>query len=201
MKIHRLTVGPFHTNCYIIQINEHCFIVDPGGDVDRIINKIYHLRCTPLAIVATHAHFDHILGAKPLKERFNIPFWMHREDLPVLLAQPAFVKHFWGIELPDTIDSVDRFLDEGDALNTGVKVIHTPGHSPGSITLAGDGFLIVGDVIFKDGYGRTDLPGGNESLLFRSISRILSYPDNTSVLPGHGEVTTVGYLRKITDLW
>ncbi len=199
MRIHKLTVGPFQTNCYIVENGKDCFVVDPGGDAELILEEIQRIGCEPRAIVATHAHFDHVMGVKPLKVELGIPFLMHRDDMPILLGQPMFVKQFWGFELPDMIDRVDRFIDEGDILDSTIRVIHTPGHSPGSITLAGSDFLIVGDVIFKDGYGRTDLPGGDERLLIKSIMRILSYPEDTIVYPGHGPETTVGYLKKVTN--
>ncbi len=192
MRVERITVGPFQTNCYIVETGGNCYIVDPGGDIHIILEKLKNLECEPTAIIATHAHFDHVLGVKDLKIQLEIPFIMHAADLPILLGQPEFVRNFWGFELPNLIDRVDRFVDEGDRLNSDLVVMHTPGHSPGSISLVGNGFLITGDVIFKDGYGRTDLPGGDTKLLARSIERILSFDDKTLIYPGHGPVTTVG---------
>lgn len=199
MKVVRISAGFFQTNTYIVMDKGLCIIIDPGEEVEKIMQVIRELRCSPNKIVCTHAHFDHILGVNPLKRNFDIPFVIHSDDLLILRKQKEFVKSFWGIEIDDIPDSADDFIGEGEEIG-GLKVIHTPGHSPGSITLIGKTFAIVGDLIFKESVGRTDLPGGDEKTLLNSITRVLSLPENIILCPGHGPETTVGHERKFNPI-
>ncbi len=195
MRIERISGGFFGTNTYIVVEDESCIIIDPGEEIGKIVQRIRELGCTPLKIISTHAHFDHILGVNSIKREFRIPFLIHPEELPILREQKEFVKTFWGLDIEDIPESADGFVEEGDKIGS-LKVIHTPGHSPGSITLLGDSFAFVGDLIFKESVGRTDLPGGDDITLLKSIHRVLQLPDDTVLYPGHGPETTVGHEKK-----
>ncbi len=199
MRVIKISGGFFQTNTYLLVDGHICIIVDPGEEISEILQMLNKLSCTPDRIVCTHAHFDHIIGVNALKKKFRIPFFIHSEDLPILRSQKEFVKLLWGLEIRDIPQDADGYVEEGDKIGN-LKVLHTPGHSPGSITLLGDTFAIVGDLIFKESVGRTDLPGGDEKTLLSSIARILSLPDDTLLYPGHGPKTTVGYEKKFNPV-
>ena len=201
MKIEKLIVGQLQTNCYLIiavrqleekQSRRECLIIDPGDDADFIINRIRDLELKPIGIVATHGHFDHILSVTELKLAFGIPFYLHKADLSILKRTQSTAKYFTGLEV-DPPPPVDKYLKKGQILKVGrgnLKVIETPGHTPGSISLYSnkDKVVFVGDLLFAGGgVGRTDLQGGNAKLLDVSIKKILKLPKNTVVYPGHGE--------------
>jgi hydroxyacylglutathione hydrolase len=196
MKYERIVVGALETNCYLVYCEEtrKCAVVDPGADADRIISLIDTKEFVPSVLINTHGHIDHVGANKDIKEKFGIPLCIHASDsrmLDNILATTMGL--FLGAKKSP---KPDRFLEDGDEIQVGnkvLKVIHTPGHSPGSISLAGDGFLLTGDVLFCGGVGRTDLPGGSWKDLEESIrNKIYTFPDATEVLPGHGPITTVG---------
>jgi glyoxylase-like metal-dependent hydrolase (beta-lactamase superfamily II) len=146
-------------------------------------------------IVATHAHFDHLVAARELRDVTGAPFHMHEEDRPLLDWYQESGRMFLGIELPPPPE-VDTNAVEGDKLIAGsaeLEVIHTPGHSPGSISLVSPRVVFSGDTLFALGVGRTDLPGGDERALVSAIkTKIFTFADETPVYPGHGPPTTVG---------
>lgn len=189
MKIIKLVVGQLQTNCYLLIDHNQCLIIDPGDDGDFIINKIKDMEVRPIGIIATHGHFDHILAATELKLAFNIPFYLHKNDLPILKRTRLTAKYFTGVET-DPPPEADRELKEGQIIKVGSKrlrVIETPGHTPGGISLYVKGAVFVGDLIFKDGVGRTDLAGGDSNMLDISIKKISELPKETIVYPGHGD--------------
>jgi len=145
--------------------------------------------------VATHTHFDHVLGVTELKTQTGAPFLIHKDDLETLEAMQERVRMFFGLKVPAP-PKVDGFLKEGDSVNFGderLNILHTPGHSPGSISLVGDGYVITGDALFNQSIGRTDLPGGDFDTLINSIkSKLFALPDDTMVYPGHGSETSIG---------
>jgi len=194
-NVHALVVGRLATNCYVLENEGVAIIVDPGDDPERILRFIKDIKTKPSAIVATHAHFDHVLGVDHLRRVLRIPFLLHREDLPILESMQNRARHFVGIEVPKP-PKVDGFLEDGKGLRLGsetVKVLHTPGHSPGSITLYGNGYVMTGDALFNQSIGRTDLPGGDFDTLVRSIKeRLFMLEDETIVYPGHGPETSIG---------
>jgi len=225
MSVEILVVGQLATNCYLFydENSREAFVIDPGDDGEYIFNKIRDLELKPQAILATHAHFDHILAVTELKLAFNIPFYLNAKEAKILKRTQPTAKHFTGLKV-DPPAKVDKFLKEGQILRLGnlsLKVLETPGHTPGSLSyLANDptfesgcstlpirpcstpdsstgrrgsrGIIFTGDLIFSQGgYGRTDLQGGNFEELQRSIKKILSLPSETIIYPGHGESTTV----------
>lgn len=199
MKVIKLIVGQLQTNCYLFIDKGQCLIIDPGDDADFIISTIRDLEVKPIGLLATHGHFDHLLSATELKLAFEIPFYLHKADLPILKRTESTAKYFTGLSV-DPPPPVDKYLKKGQILRVGkgkLRVIETPGHTQGSIILKGKGIVIVGDLIFAGGgVGRTDLPGGDSNLLNTSIKKILSLPKDTIIYSGHGEETTVEEEKK-----
>jgi hydroxyacylglutathione hydrolase len=194
-KIHTIVVGNLQTNCYILQSGAEAIIVDPGDEPERILRFIKDINTTPTRIVATHTHFDHVLGVDEIRKTMKVPFLIHRDDLPMLQSMQSRVRQFMGFEVPPP-PKVDGYVNDGDSLKVGdetMRVLLTPGHSPGSISLSGDGFVLTGDALFNQSIGRTDLPGGDPEALIRSIrDRLFTLDDETIVYPGHGPETTIG---------
>jgi glyoxylase-like metal-dependent hydrolase (beta-lactamase superfamily II) len=170
-------------------------IIDPGDEPERILRFLDDLAVRPNKIIATHTHFDHVLGVNAIRTKLNIPFLIHRDDLSMLESMQSRVRQFMGFNVPPP-PKVDQFLTDGESITIAhdtVKVIHTPGHSPGSISLAGRGYVLTGDALFNQSIGRTDLPGGDLDTLVRSITdRLFSLDDDTIVYPGHGPETSIG---------
>lgn len=199
MIVKRLCVGLLQTNCYIVgcEDTKEGAIIDPGGDAKRILAEVERLGLRIKYIINTHGHFDHILANKEVVKATEAPLAIHCADAPMLTkGGGAF---FFGI-IGKASPPADIMLDESQVLTMGkieLKVLHTPGHSPGSICLYNEeeGVLFDGDVLFNMGIGRTDLPGGNYSVLMDSIQRLLALPDETTVYPGHGPPTTIGQER------
>ena len=195
VKIYPLVVGRLQTNCYILQSGKEALIIDPGDEPDRIRKFMADLGAKPSLIVATHTHFDHVLGVESLKAETGAPFSIHKDDLPMLEAMQARVQQFMGFYVPPP-PKVDSFLKHGDQLTLGnetIRILHTPGHSPGSISLAGRGYVFTGDALFSQSIGRTDLPGGDYQTLIHSIrEQLFLLDDNTLVYPGHGPETSIG---------
>lgn len=193
MKIHPLTVGPLQENCYVVQEGEQCVIVDPGDEAPRIEQTLKHLGLTPEAIWLTHAHFDHIGAVPDLVEAWGLPVWLHQADLEMYNRAPEIAAR-WGFSLPP-MPQPSGFLQEGQSLPLGFEVLFLPGHAPGHV-----GFyhpthhqLLSGDVLFKGGIGRYDLPGSDFALLKASLMQLLSLPPQTQVWPGHGLPTTLAH--------
>ena len=199
LKWKSLTVGPFGMNAYLLWCDQTLagILVDPGDEIDLILQTAETLNLKLEKIVITHAHLDHVLHAKFAQERLSIPLFMHREDEP-LLQKMQYQAEMFGLKALDP-PHVHGYLSEGDEVRFGqvaMKVLHAPGHSPGSIILYGENIAVVGDVLFLGSIGRTDLPGGSYETLMRSIrQKLLTLPDQMRILPGHGEETTIGFER------
>ncbi len=195
VAIHTLVVGKLETNCYVIESHGEAIVVDPGDEPDRIVRFLRDINDRPKNIVATHAHFDHVLGVDRVRSSTVATFLIHRGDLPILESMQSRVRQFMGFEVPPP-PKVDGYLKNGDSLKVGgetIRVLHTPGHSPGSISLSGDGYVLTGDALFNQSIGRTDLPGGDLKTLMHSIrNRLFKLDDDTIVYPGHGPETTIG---------
>jgi glyoxylase-like metal-dependent hydrolase (beta-lactamase superfamily II) len=195
-------VGPLQCNCTIIGDENvaEAIVIDPGDEVSRIHRRLTSLNLKLRQILVTHAHIDHVGGALKLKSLTGAPIFLNENDLPLLqmmAAQAAWV----GVDAPETAPP-----DEGlhDGRHVGLpsypaQVLHTPGHTQGSVCLhfAPLKMLIAGDTLFAGSIGRTDLPGGNFEQIINSIqSRLLTLPDDTKVIPGHGPLTTIGAERR-----
>ncbi len=195
-----LSVGQMATNCYLVSDTKtgEGIIIDPGDDAEYISDTLLKLHITPTKIIATHGHFDHLMAAYALKLGFGIPFCMHPLDTFLVSRMEQTAKHFLGVPYVDPAPSVDTKLREGEVIAVGsirLTVLHTPGHTPGSICLyeENSGVLFTGDTVFADGsVGRTDHSYSSSEALQSSLKRILSYPLTTRLLPGHGRETTIG---------
>jgi hydroxyacylglutathione hydrolase len=200
MKYESVIVGALETNCYIVYCQEtlECAIIDPGAEPEKIFRLITHKGLKPTILINTHGHVDHIGANRDIKDKFDIPLYLHEADSPMLesVLQSELSFFLGAKESPPP----DKFLEEGDEIKIGnisLLVIHTPGHSPGSVSLLGDGILFSGDTLFFGGVGRTDLPGGSWSEMESSIrEKIFTLPADTVVLPGHGPTTTVDQEKK-----
>lgn len=194
-------VGPLGCNCFIVgdPATKRAIVIDPGGDAERLVSSLTEKELTVTAIVATHAHFDHLIAAEALREQTGAPFYMHDSDKPLLDWYEESGRMFLGIEL-GSAPAVDTKVAEGDLLKAGdaeLQVIHTPGHSPGSISLISSGAVFSGDTLFAGSIGRSDLPGGDGDTLLGAIaSKLLTLDDTVTVYPGHGPVTTIGRERR-----
>jgi glyoxylase-like metal-dependent hydrolase (beta-lactamase superfamily II) len=200
MQIVQIPNGQFVENCYLI-IDERageCAIVDPGEEAGLILHKLAATGAKPVGIWLTHAHIDHVLGVPRVAAETGAPVWLHPADRPLYDAVPEQATWF-GLEAP-ALPSPDRTFAHGDTVRVGdvaFQVRHTPGHSPGSVSLVGPGVVLGGDVLFAGSIGRTDLPGGDFDTLIASIEReLLSLPEATIVYTGHGPQTTIGHERR-----
>jgi hydroxyacylglutathione hydrolase len=195
-----LIVGPLQCNCYLVGDPEtrDAIVIDPGDQPDDILAAAERHGLRLAAAVATHAHFDHVLAAEALRRRAGIPFALHRDDLPVLAWLQESGLLFLGEQLPPPPE-VDQALADGDEVAAGtvrLGVLHTPGHSPGSISLLAPGEAVFsGDTLFFASIGRTDLPGGDQSQELDSIRTRLFPLGDLPVYPGHGPQTTLGEER------
>jgi glyoxylase-like metal-dependent hydrolase (beta-lactamase superfamily II) len=195
MKYELVIVGALETNCYLVYCEETraCAVIYPGADPEKIISAIADLELKPAVVLNTHGHVDHIGGNSDIVRKYAVPLAMHDADTGMLQVSDY-------IELSLLLGAKnspppDRLLTEGDEVAFGrasLRVVHIPGHTPGSIGFVAGGILFSGDTLFCGGVGRTDLPGGSWKDLERSIrERILTLPEETIVLPGHGPWTTV----------
>ncbi len=199
MKYMMIVVGPLETNCYLVYDEEtkDCLIVDPGAEAEKIFPVIAEEGLKPLAILNTHGHIDHTGANRDMKDKYNVPLLMHAgdKDLMTRLHQLELSLFLGAKDSPP----VDKPLRDGEEIRIGrgvLRVIHTPGHSPGSVSLLAESFLLSGDTLFFEGVGRTDLPGGDPRQIEKSIrDRLMILPDDLEVLPGHGPLTTIGRER------
>ena len=216
MKIEQFTFGPFGTNTYVLVdedgkvllIDPACFYEQERQLLYQTISRLLHPD-QPLTIVATHGHLDHLWGAKWATETWHTPVLMHEADIPMAQAMQQQYDLF-GVGL-----KAERFeIEEFKSQNSEVRfqksdfriqmsefrgqIIHTPGHTQGSVCLyfPEERKLFSGDTLFRCGYGRTDLPGGNYGQLISSLEQLMTLPPETEVFPGHGESTTIGYERR-----
>jgi hydroxyacylglutathione hydrolase len=200
ISISRLTVGAFSANCYIIgsEKTREGIVIDPGGNAKEIINTINITHLKIKTIILTHGHADHIAALFDIKSCTGAQVAIHRADANFLYG-PREYSMMWGISYR-TPDQPDKLLEEGDFIEISdlhFKVIHTPGHTPGSICLQIDDKVFTGDTVMYRGIGMTVLPGSNRRQLIDSIhSRLMILPDQTQLYPGHGRQTTVGDERR-----
>jgi len=200
MILKSLTVGPLEVNCYILacERTKEGIVIDPGDDVQDILAAVQEDGIRIREIVATHGHFDHIGHAREVQQALGVPFAIHRDDL-FLVEGLEDAAALFGVRAGKPPE-VARFLAGGDEVrfgDEGLKVLHTPGHSPGGVTLVRKGLALVGDCLFAGSIGRTDMPGQSHEVLMASLrDRIMPLDDATEVHPGHGPPTTIGQERK-----
>jgi len=201
--IHKIIpVGPLHCNCSIIgdETTHEAMVIDPGDDIDDIVAIIDEHKLQVKQIVITHAHIDHVGGAMKLRAKTGAPILLNQNDYALL--KMLDVQASWlGMKPPGVVE-IEAGLAHDETLRAGklaASVLHTPGHTEGSVCLyfPAEKMLIAGDTLFARSIGRTDLPGGSFEKIMRSLrDRVLTLPDETTVIPGHGPVTTIGEERE-----
>lgn len=206
MIVEHFSVAPLGCNCVILGDEERgsAIVVDPGGEAPRILGRLAELGLRCEGIVHTHTHFDHIGGTKEVQEATSASNMIHEDDLFLYQGVQMQLDGFRAPFQAPEVAEIDRFLAEGDTVQAGeleLNVLHTPGHSPGSICLTMEGdrpIVVAGDTLFARSIGRSDLWGGNASQIIDSIQRkLFSLPDETLVIAGHGPTTTIGEERKM----
>lgn len=197
LKITTYPLGPIQTNCYVIQnANNQCLIVDPGEEGARINSIVKQAGLSPVAILLTHGHFDHIGAVDAVRDAFHVPVYIHEFEKDTL-TDPALngSTRYPGLPLVKN-KAADELITEEGMMEVGpfqFEVRHTPGHSPGSVSFIFEEsrFAVVGDTLFQGSVGRTDLPGGDTATLLASIhDKLLTLDDDVIIYPGHGPTTT-----------
>lgn len=199
MVIKRLVVGLLQVNCFVVfdEETKEAIIIDPGGDAREILKFAEKNNLKIKYIVNTHGHLDHTYDNRKIKEATNSPLLIHKLDAEMLTSPAKNFSFVMGIIFKSP--PADKLLNEGDIIefgNISLKVLNTPGHTPGGISLLTDKVVFVGDTLFAGSVGRTDLPGGSMEELLKGIKeKLLILPDDTIVHPGHGPSTTIGRER------
>lgn len=206
LKTKRFVANPIGENCYLVwDDSRECAIIDCGAWGDAKEEKIYQFivenNLHPVMALQTHMHFDHTMGLPFLYREFGLKPQCHAEEMPVYEAAPAMVREWFDMELPPLVP-IGQYLCDGQELNFGrtrVRVIHTPGHTPGGLCfyLPEAKVLFSGDTLFQGSVGRSDLPGGNARSLVEGIrTKLLTLPSDVTVYPGHGPATTIADERQ-----
>lgn len=197
MEWKQIPLGPLQTNCYLLYDKENrCIVIDPGDNGTALIEYMEQEGLKPLAICLTHAHYDHIGAVEDVRNRWNIPVYIHENEKEWLL-NPSMNGSARHPMQPISGKPADHLIQEEGVLTIGpftIEILETPGHSPGSVSyyIKDIETVFSGDALFNGGIGRTDLLGGDHATLIESIhNKLLSLPDHTIVLPGHGFSTTV----------
>lgn len=196
MIVKSLAVGPIMANCFIVGCEQtrEAAVIDPGDEADRILAAVAEADLTVKQIVNTHGHFDHVSANKAMKEATGAPILIHALDEPMLSQLAASAAGF-GLSAQNS-PPPDKTIDGGDTISFGqitLTVLHTPGHTPGGVSLATDGFVFVGDTLFAGSIGRTDFPGGNYATLITSIQqKLFTLGNEVRVMCGHGPETSIG---------
>lgn len=188
------TVGPMEANCYILYNPDkrEGLIIDPGAEGSHLIKFIKQEKIFINYIINTHGHPDHIGANRKIKEYTNAPILIHQYDAPMLTKSGSVLSLIFPLE--SSSPPADTFIKDGDLIECAgmkLKILHTPGHTPGGISLLIDDFIFTGDTLFSGSIGRSDLPGGSQEVLLNSIKKILSLEENLIIYPGHGPSTTV----------
>lgn len=200
MIIKDLVVGPIMANCFIVgcENTRAAAVIDPGADADKILMALARLKLTAKYILNTHGHFDHVGANRRMKDATGAEILIHTLDVPMLSCLSASAAA-WGMAAEDS-PAPDRTLADGDTVAFGtitLKVIHTPGHTPGGISFSTDGFVFVGDTLFAGSIGRTDFPGGDYDTLLGSIrNKLFLLDEKVNVFTGHGPATTIGQEKR-----
>ena len=190
INIRTLPLGAYQTNCYLVWGDDSpsCVVIDPGYEPETVLSEVRKLGKTLAAILLTHGHFDHVGGVREIAMDVECPVYLCEQDLSMpqaITAGPLYYTNLYG---------------EGDFVELAglsFKVLHTPGHTPGSVCLMCENVLFSGDTLFWGSCGRTDLPGGNWAAIVKSLKRLADLPGDYNVYPGHGNTTKLSFERKM----
>ncbi len=197
MQVERFQVGPLDNNLYLLTTpgSRDAIVVDPSLESETVLDQIRARGLAVRRILLTHAHVDHILNVHPFHDATGAPVWLHSGDR-AYYERGKDQAATMGLPWPGSVP-IDHWIEEGEEVGIPgieVRALFTPGHSPGSVTFATPEGILVGDVLFRDSVGRTDLPGGDWDTLLRSIrGKLFVFPPETRVYPGHGPLTTIGH--------
>ena len=199
MIIKTVVIGPLQVNCYIIadEASKKAVVIDPGDEPERIMDVINEGGLKVEYIICTHGHFDHVGAVIDLKRETGARVVLHKEDLS-LYSSSKDAAFLWGFDAEDQ-PAPDIYVKDGDIIKAGdlsFEVLYTPGHSTGGICLYSGDIVVTGDTLFEGSVGRTDLPGGDMARLKKSFQRLMSLPEKTKVLPGHGPASSIGREKK-----
>lgn len=183
MTITTVPLGLYQTNCYILAEGDRCLVIDPGEEAEKLLALLQRQNLTVEAVLLTHGHFDHVGAVKTLAAETDCRVFLHEEELTLPAAMTAGKLYY-----TDLYKEGDRLTLAGMTF----EVLHTPGHTPGSVCLRFDQHLFSGDTLFAGSCGRTDFPGSSPAAMVRSLSRLSKLEDDLKVYPGHGEDTTIG---------
>ncbi|MBR4016915.1 MAG: MBL fold metallo-hydrolase [Oscillospiraceae bacterium] len=189
LQIHFLPLGAYQTNCYLVwdDASSQCIVIDPGYTPEKVLAEAEKLGKSVAAVLLTHGHFDHVGGVKGIADKTGCPVYLHEKELSLpeeMTAGPLCYTHTYG---------------QGDTLSLAgltIEVLHTPGHTPGSVCLQAEDSLFTGDTLFMDSCGRTDFPGGSMAEMFRSLQRLAALEGDFAVYPGHGPATKLSQERQ-----
>lgn len=199
MDIFPYSLGKLQANCYLLIQNSECLIIDPADDASFILEELQRRNCKLVGMLATHGHFDHLMAAGEIQKSFNVPLYINKKDLFLIKRLIETAEHFLEYK-PAIIQPINiKYLEEGilkinpPAGGWQLEILFTPGHTPGSTCLFSKeaGVLFTGDTIFKDAIGRYDHSYSSQMDLRVSLQKILSFPKETKIYPGHGEQTTI----------
>lgn len=198
LNITAYKVGELQTNCYILSKDDKCLIFDVGDSGDFILEKILEKKLTPVAVFASHGHFDHVMAVGEIQLSFNIPFYISKKDLFLLDRAEKTAEFFLHKKIPFIQPKNIKNLKEGNFKLNGFEfdIVETPGHTPGSTCFYFEDFILTGDTLFKGAVGRYDFSYSNKKRLIQSINRLYELSNNIIVYPGHEDATTIGQEKK-----
>jgi len=200
LTVHTVVTGPFQENAFLLvdDARRKLLFIDPGDDVERLVNVVNQVEAVPVAILNTHAHLDHVSAVEALQSRYRIPFYLHKGEKPIL-DHFEDMASFLGIATGKP-PQVDVWIKREEVLTLGpfsLQVLETPGHTPGGVSYLVEKHLFVGDTLFHGSVGRTDLPGGDWPLLQKSLVKLLqTVAPQVVIHPGHGPDTTLEVERR-----
>ncbi len=201
MRIDSYPLGQLQANCYFLTQGNGCIIIDPADSADFILEKIQRERLNVIALIATHGHFDHIMAVGEIQLSYDVPLYIHDDDLFLVKRLNQTAQHFLGYD-PAAIPPSNTISLGAGALNVGsfeFDIIHTPGHTPGScsIYVKEENSVFTGDTLFKQGIGRYDHSYSDKKTLFNSLKTLFKLPEETIVYPGHEDITTIGEEKRL----